>query len=67
MIEVGQISGSLRKRLIITLIGGGAVLAVLIYLIVRTYATQIAQQGQDSILGASVTSILDAANLRKGI
>jgi two-component system sensor histidine kinase TctE len=66
MIEVGQISGSLRKRLIITLIGGGAVLAVLIYLIVRTYATQIAQQGQDSILGASVTSILDAANLRKG-
>ncbi|CUI39244.1 sensor histidine kinase [Cognatishimia activa] len=57
---------SLRDRLAITLIGGAAVLAILLYLVVRSYAAQIAQQGQDSILAASVTSILDAAILRDG-
>lgn len=58
--------GSLRNRLALTLIGGAAVLAVLLYFVVRSYAVQIAQQGQDSILRASVTSILDAAVLRDG-
>lgn len=57
---------SLRNRLAFSLIGGAAVLAVLLYLVVRSYAAQIAQQGQDSILAASVTSILDAAVLRDG-
>lgn len=57
---------SLRNRLAFSLIGGAAVLAVLLYLVVRSYAAQIAQQGQDSILAASVTSILDAAILRDG-
>jgi two-component system sensor histidine kinase TctE len=33
---------------------------------VRNYATQVAQQGQDNILGASVASILDAATIRDG-
>ncbi len=58
--------GSLRNRLTVTLIGGAAVLAILLYFVVRSYAVQIAQQGQDSILGASVTSILDTATLRAG-
>ncbi|MFY0595153.1 MAG: sensor histidine kinase N-terminal domain-containing protein [Cognatishimia sp.] len=62
----GGIFRSLRNRLAITLIGGAAVLAILLYLVVRSYAAQIAQQGQDSILAASVTSILDAAILRDG-
>ena len=66
MTEGVKISGSLRNRLSVTLIGGAAVLALLIYFIVRTYATQIAQQGQDNILGASVNSILDAANVSEG-
>ncbi|UZD90765.1 sensor histidine kinase [Cognatishimia activa] len=57
---------SLRNRLAFTLIGGAAILAILLYLVVRSYAAQIAQQGQDSILAASVTSILDAAILRDG-
>jgi two-component system sensor histidine kinase TctE len=61
-----RVSGSLRNRLTVTLIGGAAVLAVLLFFVVRSYAAQIAQQGQDSILGASVTSILDAASLRDG-
>ncbi len=60
------ISGSLRNRLVLTLIGGAAILAVLLFFAVRNYAVQVAQQGQDNILGASVASILDAAALRDG-
>ncbi|NOD94787.1 sensor histidine kinase [Ruegeria sp. HKCCD4884] len=59
-------SGSLRNRLVLTLIGGAALLAFLLFVAVRNYAAQVAQQGQDNILGASVTSILDAAALREG-
>ena len=60
------VSGSLRNRLVLTLIGGAAVLAILLFLTVRSYAAKVAQQGQDDILGASVSSILDAAALRDG-
>lgn len=61
------VSGSLRNRLVLTLIGGGAILALLLFFAIRNYATQIAQQGQDNILRASVTSILDAASIRDGV
>ena len=61
-----QTSGSLRNRLVLTLIGGAAILALLLFFAIRNYATQVAQQGQDSILGASVTSILDAAAIWNG-
>lgn len=66
MTEMINVSGSLRDRLTLTLIGGAAILAALLFFVVRGYAAQIAQQGQDSILEASVTSILDAAILRGG-
>ncbi|MEE4188496.1 MAG: sensor histidine kinase N-terminal domain-containing protein, partial [Roseobacter sp.] len=59
-------STSLRRRLTLVLIAGAAVLTVLLYFGVRIYATQIAQQGQDSILAASVTAMLDAAVIRDG-
>lgn len=58
--------GSLRNRLALILTGGAAVLAILLVFVVRSYAAQIAQEGQDNILGASATSILDAAVLREG-
>ena len=61
------VSGSLRNRLVLTLIGGAAVLAILLFFAVRNYAAQVAQQGQDNILEASVTSILDAAAIRDGV
>ncbi len=61
------IAGSLRNRLVFTLIGGAAVLALLLYVVVRDYAAQIAQQNQDSILRASVSSILDTAVIRNGV
>lgn len=66
MSDAVNVSGSLRTRLTLTLIGGAAVLTVLLFLVVRGYVAQIAQQGQDSILAASVSSILDAAILRDG-
>ncbi|WP_299203071.1 sensor histidine kinase [uncultured Tateyamaria sp.] len=57
---------SLRRRLTWTLIGGATLLAVLFFLVVRTYAQQIAQQSQDRILEASLTSLMDAAVVRDG-
>ena len=50
----------------IILISGSAVLAVILFLVVRAYAAQIAQNGQDNILGASVSSMLDAAVIQDG-
>ena len=67
MTDVVRVAGSLRNRLAITLVGGAAILAILLFVVVRSYATQIAQQGQDSIIGASVSSILDAAVVRDGL
>ncbi|WP_294226303.1 sensor histidine kinase [uncultured Shimia sp.] len=66
MSDAVNVSGSLRARLSLTLIGSAAAIAVLLFFVVRTYAAQIAQSGQDNILEASVTSILDAATLRDG-
>ena len=60
------VSGSLRNRLVLTLTGGAAILAILLFFAIRNYATQVAQQGQDNILAASMTSILDAAAIRDG-
>lgn len=50
----------------LTLIGGAAILALLLFFAVRNYAVQVAQQGQDNILDASATSMLDAATIRDG-
>ncbi len=61
------VSGSLRNRLMLTLIGGAAVLALLLFFAVRNFAVQVAQQGQDNILDASLTSMLDAAAIRDGV
>jgi len=51
---------------VLTLIGGAAILALLLFFAVRNYAVQVAQQGQDNILDASATSMLDAATIRDG-
>ena len=59
-------TGSLRNKLAVRLIGGVLILTVLLFFVVRNYAVQIAQQSQDSILGASVTSMLATANIRDG-
>lgn len=66
MTDTVRLSGSMRNRLVGTLIGGAAILGLLLFVLVRSYATQVAQQGQDSILRASVASILDTAVIRDG-
>ena len=66
MAELSKTTNSLRNRLVFTLVGGAAILALLLFFLVRTYASQVAQTGQDNILKASVTSILDAANGKDG-
>ena len=66
MTDRPAVSGSLGNRLIVTLIGGAAILALLLFFSVQNFATRVAQQGQDNVLGASVTSILDAAAMRDG-
>ena len=61
-----NVSGSLRKRLALILTGGAAVLATVVFVVVRALTAQIAQQGQDNILNASMSSILDTAIIRDG-
>ncbi|MBU2991675.1 sensor histidine kinase [Octadecabacter sp. 1_MG-2023] len=61
-----NVSGSLRNRLALILTGGAAVLAAILFVVVRALATQVAQQGQDNILNASMSSILDTAIIRDG-
>ncbi|MDO6589494.1 sensor histidine kinase [Loktanella sp. D2R18] len=60
------VSGSLRNRLALILTGGAALLAVVLFVAVRVLATQVAQQGQDNILNASMSSVLDTAVIRDG-
>ncbi|MEP5153199.1 sensor histidine kinase N-terminal domain-containing protein, partial [Planktotalea sp.] len=61
-----NVTGSLRNRLALILTGGSAVLAVILFIVVRALATQVAQQGQDNILNASMASVLDTAVIREG-
>lgn len=61
-----NVAGSLRNRLGLILTGGAAVMAVVLFVVVRALATQVAQQGQDNILNASLSSILDTAVVRDG-
>lgn len=60
------VSGSLRNRLAWILTGGAALLAIILFIAVRVLAAQVAQQGQDNILKASMSSVLDTAAIRDG-
>ncbi|MCP5086389.1 MAG: sensor histidine kinase [Rhodobacteraceae bacterium] len=66
MASGATIRGSLRTRLMLLLIGSSAILAIILFVLVRSFAVQIAQQSQDRILLASATSILEAATVRNG-
>lgn len=52
-------SGSLRRRLVIQLLGVAAVLSALLYITVRAVADQAAEATQDNILGASAATIAE--------
>ena len=58
--------GSLRRRLLLSLLASAAVLAIVVYFVVQSVARQVAQESQDNVLTASALSILDSARLNGG-
>lgn len=58
---------SIRRQLTVQLLVGSAVLALALFLIVQNLARQLAEESQDNILSASVTSILETANIKDGV
>ena len=58
--------GSIRRRLTLQLLTSAAILAVILFLIVSSFARQISAESQDRILSASVASILDAVSVASG-
>lgn len=61
-----NIKGSIRRRLIIILLGGALVLAIALFLVFQRLAVQLAEESQDNILRASATAILDSASVVRG-
>ena len=57
---------SIRRRLIVRLLASAAILAVILFLVVQSFGRQLAQESQDNILAASVTSVLDAITVQDG-
>ncbi len=58
--------GSIRRRLLLSLLASAAVLAIVVYFVVQSVARQVAQESQDNVLTASALSILDSARLSGG-
>lgn len=58
--------GSIRRRLLLSLLASAAVLAVAVYFVVMSVASNVAQQSQDNVLDASARSILDSARFVAG-
>lgn len=58
--------GSIRRRLLLSLLASAAVLAVVVYFVVQSVAQKVAQESQDNVLTASALSILDSARLSGG-
>ncbi len=59
--------GSIRRRLLLSLLAGAAVLAIGVYLVMQSVARQVAQESQDNVLTASALSILDSARSSGGL
>ena len=58
--------GSIRRRLLVQLLSGAGILALILFLVVQDFTKQLAEENQDNILRASVTSVLDAAAVQNG-
>ena len=57
-------TGSIRRRLVLTLLAAAAILSAVVYLSVRTLADEAVEQAQDGMLGAATSAI--AEELRGG-
>ena len=58
--------GSIRRRLLVQLLLGAAVLAIALFFIVQSLARELAEESQDNILAAAASAILDATSVRQG-
>ncbi|WP_424943820.1 sensor histidine kinase N-terminal domain-containing protein [Aliiroseovarius crassostreae] len=58
--------GSIRRRLLWSLLAGAAALTVIVYFVMQSVAQQVAQDSQDNVLKASALSILDSARSSGG-
>ncbi|WP_425044737.1 sensor histidine kinase N-terminal domain-containing protein [Primorskyibacter sp. S87] len=58
--------GSILRQLLVVLLAGAALLAVILFLLVQSFALRLSEESQDNILAASVTSILDAVSVQEG-
>ncbi len=66
MTEHLQISGSIRRRLSVQLIGSAAILSAIFYFTVLNIAQNAAEKSQDNILLASATSVMESVSLQSG-
>ena len=64
--SIAVAQGSIRRRLLLSLLAGAALLAVVVYFVVLSVARQVAQESQDNVLAASALSILDSARSSGG-
>jgi len=58
--------GSIRRRLLLSLLLGASVLTVGVYFMILSVARQVAQESQDNVLSASAISILESARYAGG-
>lgn len=61
-----RVQGSIRRRLLLQLLGTSAVLAVVMYVIVLGFVRDLSEQSHGSILTASAQSILDSISVSGG-
>ena len=59
--------GSIHRRLMLQLLGGAAILAVALFVIVQGLARQLAQESQDNILAAAASAMLDTVVMQEGV
>lgn len=62
MTDIINVQGSIRRRLLLTLLSGALVLALGLFFAFQRLAIQLAEESQDNILRASATAILDSAS-----
>ncbi|WP_323779351.1 sensor histidine kinase [Leisingera sp.] len=61
-----NVSGSIRRRLLLQLMGSAALLAALLFLAVLGFVRNVAEESHDRILLASATSILESVSVQSG-
>ncbi|MBY6058555.1 sensor histidine kinase [Leisingera daeponensis] len=61
-----NVSGSIRRRLLVQLVGSAALLAALLFIAVLAFVRNVAEESHDRILLASATSILDSVSVQSG-